>query len=446
MKIYRIILLAFLVATNSVLAWDRGTVAYNDGDRVSIEPIFGPDSIHTVDYSAAGPELEISFTNLRDYHLRDLSIYVGITDYFGKGVAEYFTHLDIPAGDKAEIIHNFADIAENPGYYDVRVQTYDNGREAGYDEFTFAYNVENMEIPEPVDLGFAKFWKTTLDSLNKTPLDPVVTLIEDKCTDEVDAYKVNYVSLHGVRVYGWYTVPKNLDKPAPALILLPGYATSRLTPGIGLSKQGYAVLRVQVRGYDVDQESYPKDNGSYATIGIDSPETYIYREIVCHCIRGVDFLASRKGEVDNKRIGAMGGSQGGGLSIMLAGLDKRIKFVAANVPFMSNWPLAMKVTGNPTREIVWYINKHSEKKDRVMRTVSFFDTMNVAAGIDIPVILSAGYWDRTCPVNTIYGLYRKLGTKDKKLCVYPYLDHPEVGHQFGTEQNSWLKKYFPSDK
>ena len=446
MKIYRIFLLTFLVAANSVLAWDRGTVAYNDGDRVRIEPIFGADSTHSVTYSANGPELVVNFTNLRDFQLENLSVYVGITDYFGNGAAEYFTHLNIPAGGNAELSHNFADIAEAPGYYDVRVQTYDKGREAGYDEFTFAYNVENLIIPEPVDLGFDKFWKATRDSLKGIPLDPVLTLVEDKCTDKVDAYKVNYVSFHGVRVYGWYTVPHDLNKPAPALILLPGYSTSRITPGTGLSEQGYAVLKIQVRGYDVDQESYPKDNGNYVTLGIDSPETYVYHEIVSHCIRGVDFLVSRKGEVDSKRIGAMGGSQGGGLSIMLAGLDKRIKFVAANVPFMSNWPLAMKVTGNPTREIVWYMNEHPDKKEQVMRTISFFDTMNVAARIDIPVILSAGYWDRTCPVNTIYGLYRKLGSKEKKLCVYPYLDHPEVSSQFGAEQDSWLKKYFPADK
>src|SRR5260370_18985274 len=44
---------------------------------------------------------------------------------------------------------------------------------------------------------------------------------------------------------------------------------------------------------------------SLLTLGIDAPETYIYRSIVADCLRAAEFLLSRP-EVDMSRIGVQG--------------------------------------------------------------------------------------------------------------------------------------------
>ena len=46
------------------------------------------------------------------------------------------------------------------------------------------------------------------------------------------------------------------------------------------------------------------------------------------CLRGIDFLTSRA-EVDPSRIGVLGFSQGGGLTLATAALDSRVKAAVA---------------------------------------------------------------------------------------------------------------------
>ena len=57
----------------------------------------------------------------------------------------------------------------------------------------------------------------------------------------------------------------------------------------------------------------------YITQGIESPETYIFRDIVCHCLRALDVLAAQP-EVEPEKLIVGGMSQGGGLALVTAAL------------------------------------------------------------------------------------------------------------------------------
>ena len=105
----------------------------------------------------------------------------------------------------------------------------------------------------------------------------------------------------------------------------------------------------------------------------------------------------------------------------------------------------MTVTGNPFRSLVRYIRDNPGSREQVMRTVSYMDLMNLAQRIKVPVLISVGLWDRTCPAPAIYRMYLALGSSAKKIAVYPYLDHPEVGRVHGPEVTKWLEKFFPAD-
>src|SRR5678815_1311203 len=68
---------------------------------------------------------------------------------------------------------------------------------------------------------FDAFWAAIMDEARDIPLRPAMTHIPLRSTPEVDVYEIHYDSLDGLRIAGWYCVPKEsyLPPPYPALLL-----------------------------------------------------------------------------------------------------------------------------------------------------------------------------------------------------------------------------------
>lgn len=437
-----LLLAGLCAAAGPAPAWDRGTVAYGGSSQLELLPLMPPDSTFLLPAAPDGPVLRLLVRNRGDQPLDSLSLYLGISDFEGRGVQDFFRRVTVPAEGEAELAFPVGALADRPGFYDVRALAFASGRELGGHEYTFGYDVGRLPVSLDRPADFDRFWQATRDTLAALPLE--ATLLADTLQSDgmVAVWRVSYLSLHGVRVHGWLTVPRWKPGPHAALLQLPGYSSGRIAPNTHYARLGYAVLGIQVRGYGVDQAQYPADNAQYMTLGIEAPETYIYREIIAHCLRGIDFLASRP-EVDPGRIGVTGGSQGGGLSLLTAGLDPRVRVVAANVPFLTDFPRSLTMSGNPYREIVHYLEEHPDQRERVRRTLGYFDALNLAERITVPTVVSAGLFDRTCPAPSIYGLYLRLGAKEKRCEVYPYLDHGEVGRPFSPLMRDWIIRQLP---
>lgn len=444
MKILTAISASFLVlflASGQTSAWDRGTVAYEGGPGVEISPLM-PDSSHLLNSGKEGPQLRLRVTNKLDRELKGAFIYAGITDFQGRGRQDFNIRLDLPASGSRELDLKADSLSDKAGFYDMRVLAFDKGRELGGRDFTFGLDVDRIDTPPSRPEDFDRFWKATLDSLRSEPLEAVCRKEDSLCTPEALVWRVSYRSLHGVKVQGWLTTPARENGPFAALLTLPGYGRGPSQPNTFLASHGWACLNIQVSGYDSGRAEQPQDNRQYMTIGIDAPETWVFREIICHCLRGLDFLASRP-EIDSLRLGVTGGSQGGGLSLLTAGLDRRVRAVSAGVPFLTNFPLSMTMTGNPYREVVRYIEQHPERRALVMRTVSYGDVLNFAGRITAPALVSAGLFDRTCPAPSIYGMFLRLASKDKEIRLYPWLDHMEVHGSHKDYEQKWFVKHLP---
>ena len=272
---------------------------------------------------------------------------------------------------------------------------------------------------------FDTFWASTRRELAQTPLDAKLTPDPEHTDAEAACFKVDYSSLHGIPIHARYCRPAREGK-FPAVLIVPWYSKGAIPPPISLAKRGIAALEFQARGYEVDQASFPIANSWYILSGIETPERYIYREIVSHALRGVDFLAVRP-EVDAARLAVMGASQGGGVSLLVAGLDGRITAVSADFPFLTDWPDSLSAPGSPYADVRKYILEHPEKRSDVLKTVSYFDTLDVADRIKVPVLVQAGLKDRTCPAPEIETMYSRLKSPRKKLKEYPNADHSDQG-------------------
>ena len=424
-----------------VSAWDRGTVAYGV-QLAELSPVLADSVSHILPGAKHGPRLGVRIANKLEHRVKNAFLYVGLTDFSGRGVADYRLQLNLPAAADTVVYLDAGQLAGAPGFYDVRALLFDNGREMGKLEFSFGYDVEQLDHNFTPPPDFDSFWRATLDSLAAVPPELELALDSRHMSDRVEVYRISFSSLHGVRVHGWLTLPVGREKPVAGLAFFPGYSSGRIKPAVDYSRRGYATISIQVRGYGVDQESYPEDNRSYMTIGCERPETYIYREIVCHSLRAVQLLGERA-EVDPRRIGVVGGSQGGGLSLLVAGLNPNVAAVVANVPFLTGFERSMTMTGAPLRDLVRYIGNNPGSAGAVLNTVRYFDTLSLAGRIKAPAIVSAGLFDRTCPAPSIYRMFLALGSADKRIEIYPWLDHLEVGQPFMPVARRWLADHLP---
>ena len=112
-------------------------------------------------------------------------------------------------------------------------------------------------------------------------------------------------------------------------------------------------------------------------------------------VRCIDFLTSLP-EWDGKNVAVQGGSQGGALAIIAAGLDKRVTQCVANHPALSDMAAYVekgRTGGYP------HFNKYHEilqNKDCI-HTLAYYDVVNFARKVKAPTYLTWGYNDNTCP-------------------------------------------------
>ncbi len=281
------------------------------------------------------------------------------------------------------------------------------------------------EPTAPPDLE--QFWRSTLAQAASAPLNASLEQL-DYPVSELDVSRASYDGWQGARICAWFLARRGAAAQ-PTLVFYHGYSGSKgqVYDYLGWALQGYTVVAVDVRGQSgesTDPAAYPGGHVTgWMTQGILSPETYYYRGVYVDCIRALDFAASRP-EVDPNRIGVLGVSQGGGLSLAVAALDPRPKLSMPEVPFLCHFRRALEVTNqNPYGELAVYINRYPEREAAVYHTLSYIDNLNLAERIRCPVLMTVGLQDLICPPSTVFAVYNRLSSERKDLRIYPYGAH-----------------------
>ena len=164
------------------------------------------------------------------------------------------------------------------------------------------------------------------------------------------------------------------------------------------------------------------------TRGILDPSTYYYRRVFADAVRAVEAVRAHP-DVDGSRVGITGGSQGGGISLAVAGLVPDISAVASDVPFLCDFPRSTTITDtDPYGEIVRYLKAHRDHVEQAFRTLAYFDGANLATRAKAPVLFSVALMDRICPPSTIYAAYNHYAG-ERRIVEYPFNDH-ESGGEF----------------
>lgn len=288
---------------------------------------------------------------------------------------------------------------------------------------------------QTVPADFDSFWGKTLAEAAEHDVD--VRLAEvPTALATITAYDVRFRGFAGQEVRAWLRVPAGATGPLPAVVQYVGYGGGRghVTEGLLWASAGYAHLQMDSRGQGSawspgdtpDSGPVPPQVPGVLTRGIGSPDDYYYRRFFTDAVRAVD--AARSLEiVDPGRVAVVGGSQGGGTALAVAGLRDDLAAVVSFVPFLCDFPRASRITdAYPYHEIADYLAVHRESVDRVHRTLAYFDGVNFARRATAPALFSVGLMDAICPPSTVYAAYHEYGGA-KDIVVWEYNGHEGGG-------------------
>jgi cephalosporin-C deacetylase-like acetyl esterase len=190
---------------------------------------------------------------------------------------------------------------------------------------------------------------------------------------------------------------------------------------------------------DLPAAAYAEANAGalkgYPHQGKTDRDKFYYRRVVLGCVRALDYLTSRP-DWDSRHLAVVGSSQGGALSLITGGVDRRVTAICANVPAMcdhtgytigrvSGWP-QLGEQGN------------AAEKDAVTRTSAYYDAVNFARAFRGPALVGVGFIDRTCPPTSVYAAYNSLrGTKE--IVTSPLMGHA-VDPRFTRRQEAFLQE------
>ena len=285
---------------------------------------------------------------------------------------------------------------------------------------------------------FDKFWRDTLAETEAVALEPRLEPLPMRSRDNVEVFDVRYQSYGGLTIAGWYCRPRDVSRPLPGLLFVPGYqGEPELTTHLAVA--GYAVFSVAPRGKLRSNSVFNPGYPGLLTHNIDDRDSYSYRGFYMDAIRGFDFLTEQP-EVDNERIGVRGSSQGGALTLLVASVRAgKVRAASAGAPYLCSMMDAAALTrSHPYEEINDYLRLHPEREAKVREVLNYYDIHNFVDRITCPIIVNVGMQDDVCPPETGFAMFDAIGTTDKQM--YPYencahdagsrLDHGNVIMEF----------------
>ena len=295
--------------------------------------------------------------------------------------------------------------------------------------------VEQLKVyqgrnPRPAD--FEEYWEKSLAEMRsvKADVELVPAPFQVPCAECFDMY---YTGVGGARIHAKLLHPVNQAEPGPALVQLHGYSGSSGDWADKLSyvAAGFTVASIDVRGQGGTSEDVGghKWNTLHGQIirGLDGkPEDLLFRAIFLDCAQ-LAYLVMDMPNVDAKRVGVMGGSQGGGLTIATAALCPEVNRAAAHFPFLSDyrrvWEMDLAVAAYAElKEYFRHFDPRHEHEDEIFTRLGYIDIQNLACRIKCPIIMYTGLMYTVCPPSTQFAAFNKI-TSEKKVIFYPDFGH-----------------------
>ena len=336
---------------------------------------------------------------------------------------------------------------KEPGFRDCRLTAKLGGKTYSH-HIKVGFSPEKLQPYTQLPSDFNEFWNKTKAEAARFPLTYTKEYVEKYSTDKIDCYLIRLqLNKQNQCIYGYLCYPKSEGK-YPVVLCPPGAGIKTIKGPMRhkyYAEEGWIRFEIEIHGLnpELDEDTFgeisrafsSRENG-YLVNGLDSRENYYMKRVYLACVRSIDLLTSLP-EWDGKNVIVQGGSQGGALALITAGLDKRVTVCVANHPALSDMAgyKAGRAGGYP------HLFKNTVDMDTPakMKTLAYYDVVNFAKQITVPVYMTWGFNDNTCPPTTSYIVYNVLNCP-KEALITPVNEHwtsedTEYGHLL------WIKKH-----
>lgn len=287
--------------------------------------------------------------------------------------------------------------------------------------------------PRPSD--YDAFWEEGLAEMRA--VDPQVELRRAGFqTSFAECFDLYFSGVGGARVHAKLLRPRHADQPQPAVLMFHGYSGDWVDK-LGYVAAGFTVAAMDSRGQGgLSQDTGGVTGGTlhgHIIRGLDdAPEKLLFRQIFLDTAE-LACIVMNMPEVDDTRVGALGGSQGGGLTLACAALEPRIWRAAPVFPFLSDYQRVweMDLDEHAYAELRDYFRRFDPRHERetaVFNKLGYIDVQHLCPRIEAEVLFATSLRDTICPPSTQFAAYNKIRSA-KSIVLYPDFGHESLpGH------------------
>ncbi len=284
--------------------------------------------------------------------------------------------------------------------------------------------------PKPED--FDAYWDRALQEMRAVDSQVEMTRADFQAPG-AECYDLWFTGVGGSRIHCQYLRPAGKQEPHPAVLMFHGYAgdVGDWSGKLAYVLAGFSVAAMDVRGQGGRSEDKGSVGGNtlhgHIIRGLDDgPERLLFRSIFLDTAQLAGIVMGLP-EVDETRVGCMGGSQGGALTLACASLEPRIKRAAPQYPFLCDykrvWDMDLdKDAYSELKEYFRRFDPRHEREDEIFRTLGYIDLQFLAPRIRADVVMYTGLMDTVCPPSTQFAAYNHI-TANKRMVLYPDFGH-----------------------
>ena len=290
------------------------------------------------------------------------------------------------------------------------------------------HRLEHDQTASPKLTGqddFQSFWQGTIAELDQTAPDTDSEPFSYEPYPHLTGRKLRFSSLGNVRIAG-YAVGWRDDRPRPMVIHAHGYG-GRVAVQWLWARSGLNVVGFDVRGFGSSFHAVPElSPWGFMLTGIDAPHHHVLRGAVCDYVRahqvGLELFGHR-----TMRTVFHGFSFSGALALMSEAVTPAASLLVLGVPtFGWHEGRLMLVESGSAVEVRRYLERRPSERKRVMKTLSYFDSMNFAPVVECPTLAGYGRKDSVVPPQTVLAILRHLRCRRETMSMpMSHTDEPE---------------------
>jgi cephalosporin-C deacetylase len=284
--------------------------------------------------------------------------------------------------------------------------------------------------PRPADHD--AYWDKALAEMRA--VDPKVELVPHAVNAPyAECFDMFFTGVRGARIHAMVVRPARAEGRHPAVLLFHGYTghAGDWSDKLKWAALGFTAAALDCRG----QGGLSEDTGGvkgntqrgHIIRGLDdTPDNLLFRHIFLDTAEMARIVMDMP-DVDPDRVGATGGSQGGGLTLACVALEPRVRRAFPVLPFLCDYQRVweMDLAKDAYEELRWYFRVndplHTREKE-IFTTLGYIDVQHLAARIKADTRMAVGLMDTICPPSSQFAAYNRMRCR-KDVVVYPDFGH-----------------------